>query len=113
DQSRLYKDMKRSFENMGFHLSKEGQKDLMKIKNDLNKLEQDSSLAINNSRGIILCTKDELAGMDDVFIKKLKKDKKTGKYIVSTDYPEFKPFAKNARNHKKRKELVDKDQKRG
>ncbi len=113
DQSRLYKDMKRSFENMGFHLSKEGQKNLMKIKNDLNKLEQDSSLAINNSRGTILCTKEELVGMDDVFIKKLEKDKKTGKYIVSTDYPEFKPFAKNARNHKKRKELIDKDQKRG
>ena len=28
DQSRLYKDMKRSFENMGFQLPKEGQKDL-------------------------------------------------------------------------------------
>ncbi len=105
--------MKRSFENMGFHLSKEGQKELKKIKNDLNKLEQDSSLAINNSRGTILCTLEELDGMDKSFIEKLPKDKKTGKYVVSTDYPDFKPFAKNATNHKKRKELIDKDSKRG
>lgn len=112
DQSRLYKDMKRSFENMGFQLPKEGQKDLNKIKNDLNKLEQDSSLEINNSRATILCTLKELDGMDNSFIEKLPKDKKTGKYIVSTDYPDFKPFAKNATNHKKRKELIDKDSKR-
>lgn len=113
DQSRLYIDMKKSFESMGFHLSKKEQKDLIKTKNDLSKLEQDSSLAINNSRFTILCSLKELDGMGKSFIDKLSKDKKTGKYIVSTDYPEFKPFAKNSKNHKKRKELIDKDSKRG
>lgn len=113
DQKRLYKDMKKSFKNMGFGLAKTRQEELKKLKKEINKLEQDASLEINNSRATILCTKTELAGMDAAFIGRLQKDKKTKKYVVSTDYPEFKPFIKQVANHQKRKELIDKYYRRG
>lgn len=113
DQTRLYKDLKRSFESMGFHLPSSKEKELVQIKKEITKLEQEASLAINNARDTILCTREELDGLDEAFINRLSKDKKTGKYIVSTDYPDFFPFRKNAKNQKKRKELIDKDFNRG
>jgi Zn-dependent oligopeptidase len=113
DHLRLYKDLKRSFENMGFHLSAAKEKELVKIKKEIGDIDQQAGLEINNDRRTILCTKAELEGLDEGFITKLPKDKKTGKYIVSTDYPEFKPFAKNAKNNIKRKELIDQDSLRG
>jgi Zn-dependent oligopeptidase len=113
DQRRLYKDLKRSFENMGFHLSDSKQKELVRIKKEISDIDQKAGLEINNDRRTILCTREELDGLDEGFINKLSKDKKTGKYIVSTDYPELKPFAKNAKNNKKRKELIDEDSLRG
>lgn len=113
DQMRLYKDLKRSFENMGFHLSDSKQKELVRIKKEISDIDQKAGLEINNDRRTVLCTREELDGLDEGFINKLSKDKKTGKYIVSTDYPELKPFAKNAKNNKKRKELIDEDSLRG
>lgn len=113
DQARLYKDSKRSFENMGFHLPKDVQKELNKIKKEMSKLQHEAEIEINNGRLTILCTQEELEGMDQTFIEKLSIDKKTNKYIVSTDYPEYKPFMKSAESSKKRKELADQDSRRG
>jgi Zn-dependent oligopeptidase len=91
DQTRLYKDLKRSFESMGFHLPSSKEKELVQIKKEITKLEQEASLAINNARDTILCTREELDGLDEAFINRLSKDKKTGKIVVKINPIWYRP----------------------
>ena len=56
--------------------------------------------------------REELAGLPDSFINGLKRSD-GGKYRVSLDYPEFHPFMSNCESEPLRRELFEKDQRKG
>ena len=109
----LYKWTKIRFENQGFHLPEKAQTELKNIKKRLSDLGMNFSKNIAEDEDFILCTKEELSGLPESFILNLKIDKKTKKYIVTTAYPELRPFLKFADNEKKRQELADKSSQKG
>lgn len=106
-EKQLYKDQKSFYEKAGFNLSEEKQKELKNIIKEKIKLSSRFTSNINNFRKNILCTLEELEGLSSEYINSLKKDKKTGKYIVDTSYPVYRPFMSFAKSDKKRKELAD------
>ncbi len=112
-ETRLYDYLKLGFENQGFHLSEQKQKQLREIKKKLATLGIKFSKNIDSYHDQILCTKEELSGLPENYISNLKKDKKTNKYIVTIAYSEIRPFLEFADNDAKRKELADKMSQRG
>ncbi len=110
---RLWKDMKTSFEDQGFHLPKAKQEELKSIKKRLSILGISFSKNIEEYHDQILCSLDDLKGLPDSYIANLKTDKKTKKYIVTLAYPESGPFMKFAESDSKRQELADKISQKG
>lgn len=53
----------------------------------------------------ILCDRDDLDGLPDVFIDSLDVDEDSGKYKVTIDYPNLFPFLENARRRDLREQL--------
>ncbi len=112
-EKRLYDHMKKEFARSGFDLPEKEQEKLKKLQKDLAVWSQDFSANIDNYKAQILCTEKELEGLSQNFISNLSKDKKTGKYIVTIAYPEYKPFMQKSESDKKRKELADKNAAKG
>ncbi|MFC1721230.1 M3 family metallopeptidase [Patescibacteria group bacterium] len=110
---KLLKDMIRGYKRMGFDLPKEKQRDLKKTLKRSNKLASDFDKNINEYKDHILVTKDELDGLSEQYIDGLSKDKKSGKYKVTLEYPDMVPFMKNAKNAEKRRELADRNLQNG
>lgn len=111
-EAKLFFEMRREFERMGFGLPKEKREELKtNIKNRI-ELETTFSRNINEYRDAITATLEELDGMDERFIEGLKKNDE-GKYLVGLDYPELVPFLGGAKNAAKRKELLDKNLHKG
>jgi thimet oligopeptidase len=113
EEKELYKDTKIWFENKGFHLEEKERKELVSLSKKASKLSSEFSKNISDYEDHILCTKDDLKGLPENYISNLSKDKKSGKYIVSLDYPELQPFMRFADSDKKRKELSVKASQRG
>ncbi len=59
---------------------------------------------LRDDQRTVVMTQQELDGMPDTWIKKLKKDK-NGNYLVTTNYPHYVPFMENAKNEIARKRL--------
>lgn len=109
----LYKDTKIWFEKKGFHLDDKKKKELILLLKRESTLGSEFSKRIDDHEDHILCTREELDGLPANYIANLKKDKKTGLYMVSLDYPELRPFLTFAKSDKKRKELAVKNGKKG
>ena len=112
DSRKLLNDILRGYKRIGFELPKKKREKLKNIHKRLAKLSNDFEKNINEYKDCILVSKKELDGLPERYIDGLKKDK-SGKYKVSLDYPEFAPFMANAENAKKRKELMDKNLRKG
>ena len=110
---KLLKDMLRGYKRMGFDLSKDKQKELKKILKQKNKISTSFDRNLNEWKDYILATKDELEGLPERYIEGLEKDKKSGKYKVTLEYPDMLPFMANAKSANKRKELMDKSLQKG
>lgn len=104
--AKLLKDMIRDYRRMGFDLSLAKQHQLKQIIKEIQKKETDFGININDYQGQIEVTLQELTGMSDNFIDRLKRTK-NGKYIVSVSRVDFIPFVENAQNALKRKALTD------
>src|SRR3989338_2488534 len=113
EEKKLLDDAIKVYRRMGFGLSPKKQKRLKEIFKRLSNLSNDFSNNINEYHDFILVNKDELKGLPERFIGGLAKDKKTGKYKVTLEYPDVGPFMAHADNEKKRKELADKNLQKG
>lgn len=112
DQVKLLADTLRDYRRMGFELSRQKRKELKKLTQKIFSLGQNFTKNINEYRDFITVSREELKGLPENYVSRLKKNKRGG-YIVSLDYPELHPFLENAQSAEKRKELALKSLKRG
>lgn len=110
---KLLEDTMREYRRMGFDLPEKEQKKLKVLLKKSSKLGEQFRKNINDYNDYILCTLDELSGLSQRVIDSLLKDEKTGKYIVTLQYPHVRPFMMFVHNRKKREELANKDLKKG
>ncbi len=109
---KLLEEAIRDYKKMGFDLPENKQKELKKLLREVSKLSFVFRKNISDYADYILCTKEELDGLSERFISTLPKDK-NGKYIVTLQYPHILPFMSEATNRNKRKELSEKNLKKG
>lgn len=111
-EAKVLDDMMKGFKKSGLHLPDDKLAELrelnqresaLAIKFDLNVREWNDPLAL---------TKEQLAGLEDNFISRLKKTE-DGKYLVTLDYPDYGPFMINAEDDNARKALATKFAMRG
>lgn len=108
----LFEDTMRGYRRMGFGLPKKKQEILKKNLKELSRLSITFRKNINDYKDYITLTADEAIGLSNRFLSSLKKDSK-GRYLVSLEYPEIGPFLENSPNDLKRKEIVDKNARKG
>lgn len=108
----LVDDMVRGYRRMGFDLSLSVRNKLKKNKTILSKLKREFHKNINDYKDHITLTAKEAEGLSGIYLSGLKKDKK-GNFLVSLEYPDLIPFLENSPNDKKRKELTDKNSRKG
>jgi thimet oligopeptidase len=113
DDIKLLTETIREYKRMGFDLPLPTQKKLKTLLKRSSKLGEQFRKNINDYNDYILCTKEELAGVSERTIDSFPKDEKSGKYIVSLQYPHFGPFMSYAHNREKREELANKNLKKG
>ncbi len=108
----LFDDTMRGYRRMGFGLPKKKQDVLKKNLKELSRLSITFRKNINDYKDNITLTADEAIGLSERFLSGLKKDNK-GRYLVSLEYPEIGPFLENSPHDLKRKEIVDKNARKG
>ncbi|QQR65192.1 Zn-dependent oligopeptidase [Candidatus Kaiserbacteria bacterium] len=108
----LFDDTMRGYRRMGFGLPKRKQEVLKKNLKELSRLSITFRKNINDYKDYITLTADEAIGLSNRFLSSLKKDSR-GRYLVSLEYPEIGPFLENSPNDLKRKEIVDKNARKG
>jgi thimet oligopeptidase len=108
----LFDDTMRSYRRMGFGLPKAKQAILKKNLKELSRLSITFRKNINDYKDCITLTAQEAVGLSDRFLSGLKKDK-LGRYLVTLEYPDIGPFLENSPNDVKRKEIVDKNARKG
>lgn len=112
EKKKLFKDMMRSYKRMGFDLPKGKRQILKRNLKKLSKLGIAFQKNINDYKDQIALTKEETKGLSEHFLSGLKKDK-AGRYLVTLEYPDIGPFMENSPADKKRKELADKNARKG
>lgn len=110
---KLLEETLREYRRMGFDLPTQTQKKLKLLLKKSSKLGERFRTNINNYSDYILCTKEELDGLSDRTIETFPRDEKSGKYIVSLQYPHLFPFMAFATNRTKRMELANKNLQKG
>jgi thimet oligopeptidase len=108
---KLLDDMRRDFRRMGLELPRAKQELLKRKIKELQKLESEFSENLNNHQDSILVLREELSGLPDRFVAGLRK--RGSRYVISLDYPEYFPFMQLADNAERRKELSEKQGKKG
>jgi thimet oligopeptidase len=112
DAKKLLKDTMRGYKRMGFDLPKEKRNLLKKNLKELSRLAISFRKNINDYKDSITLTKKEAYGLPERYLEGLSKDK-NGNFIVTLEYPDIGPFLENSPNDKKRKEITDKNLKKG
>lgn len=109
---KLLEETIREYRRMGFDLPTASQKRLKVLLKKVSGLSISFRKNINDYQDYILCTLEELEGMSERYISTLPKHT-DGRYIVSLQYPHINPFMAEAVSEKKRKELAEKNLKKG
>ncbi len=110
---KLLEETIREYKRMGFDLPAPAQKRLKVLLKKSSKLGEQFRKNINDYSDYILCTKEELDGVSSRVIDSLPKDEKSGKYMVTLQYPHVGPFMAFAHNRAKREELANKNLQKG
>ncbi len=98
EKARLLHDVLRDFHRNGLDLPPEGQTRLRALNKEITELGQHFSTNIAESTGHLSVTPKQLAGLPADFIAK--HPVKDGKVDITTDYPDFYPFATYAKDRK-------------
>ncbi len=112
EDKKLFQDMFLEYKRMGFNLSREKQKQVKALEQELAKLSNEFRHNINKHDDNMLVTEKETSGLPERYKQGLKQDKQ-GRYIVTLAYPDYHPFMELAENEAKRKELAEKFLQRG
>ncbi len=102
-EKKLLKETLLGFELNGLKLNDKKLAQVKKLKTELTALETQFQANLNNDTSTVAFSKEELSGVSDDFLNRLKKDDQ-GNYIVttkSTDYVELIDNAKNSETRKK------------
>ena len=100
---KILKETLDAYRRLGFELPKDKRAKVQKLFKDLQTTTQMFDRNINEWRGSILVSKEELDGTPLSYQESL--EVKDGKYVVTTDYPSMNPFLTFSKSEKKRKEL--------
>lgn len=105
----------RDYRRNGFDLPAEQRARVRELFDRLVELDVEFRKAIDEWDDGIVVRRDDLAGLPDAFIENLTKVEEAGetKYRVSLDYPEIQPFMANAVSSELRRQLFEKDQRKG
>jgi thimet oligopeptidase len=93
-----------AFKKNGLYGDEKTRKKVKKLLKDLVELEVEFSKNIRETRDYIEVDEKSLDGLDENYKKRLKKNE-NGKYIISTDYPDYIPFMDNSKDDNARKVL--------
>lgn len=92
------------FKQNGLYGDKKTRGRIKKLLKELVDMEIMFSKNLRDSRDFIELDESRLTGLDENFIKRLQRNE-DGKYIISTDYPDYMPFMDNSEDDQARKEL--------
>jgi Zn-dependent oligopeptidase len=109
ERRRLLEHWMRDFRRAGHELNDTQRMELEQLRERLVELEVAFARNINESGDWIEVSRDELQGLSDEYVARLKPGDAEGTYRVSLDYPEIVPFMSQARNRGRRAELLRKD----
>ena len=93
-----------AFKKNGLYGDEKTRKKVKKFLKDLVELEVEFAKNIRETRDYIEVDEKSLDGLDKNYKKRLKKNE-NGKYIISTDYPDYIPFMDNSKDDNARKAL--------
>lgn len=99
----------RDFRRAGQELSTDRRRTLEELRSRLVELEVAFQRNVNEYEDAIEVTREQLAGLPDEYVERLKPGSAAGTYRVSLDYPESVPFMEQARDRNLRRELMYKN----
>lgn len=108
----LFEDTMLAYKRMGFGLALEQRQQLKDNLKEISELATGFEKAIAEHQDHIVVRRDELHGLPEAYIDGLKRDE-DGNYIVSLAYPDFIPFRERCDSAPRRKEIMDKFNRRG
>jgi thimet oligopeptidase len=108
----LFEENLKAFKRMGFGLTKGAREKLKKNRQKLSRLALSFENNLNKYQDSIILKKEDAFGIPDNILNRFSKDK-NGDYVVTLDYPDIGPFLEYSPNDFKRKELSDKNNKKG
>lgn len=110
-EKKLFQDMLRSFRRRGFDLPEKKRERLKANLKKLSKLGNAFSRNLNEYRDAIEVGPEELGGLSAEYVARLPRN--NGKYVVTLEYPSYIPFMENAESDERRKELSEKNWRKG
>ena len=115
ENARLLEHELRDYRRNGFDLPAEERAKVREIFDRLVEIDVKFRTAIDEWDDGIVVSRDDLAGLPDAYIENLTKVEEAGetRYRVSLDYPELHPFMANAASTELRRQLFEKDQRKG
>jgi thimet oligopeptidase len=105
ERARLLEHWLRDFRRAGQELEPEQRAELERLRNRLVEIEIAFQRNVNEYEDWIEVTRDQLAGLPDDFVERLRAGETPGTYRVSLDYPELNPFLEQARDRSLRETL--------
>ncbi len=109
EDARLLEHWLRDFRRAGHDLPDDDRAELERLKNRLVEIKVAFQRNINDYRDGLDLTREQLAGLPDSYVERLKPGSAPGTFRVSLDYPEIGPFMEQAHDRALRRELFVKD----
>ena len=109
EDARLLAHWLRDFRRAGHELADDDRAELERLRTRLVEVQVAFQRNLNDFRDGIDVTREQLAGMSDAYVERLKPGSAPGTYRVSLDYPEIGPFMQQAHDRGLRHELFMKD----
>lgn len=111
EDARLLRDLMDQQRRQGAHLSPEQRARMRELIDELSELRSAFQGTLADWSDGIVVAGGELDGLPEAFVSSL--ERVGDGYRVSLDYPELRPFLAHARSRERRRELLEKDQRKG
>jgi thimet oligopeptidase len=105
ERRRLLEHWLRDFRRAGHDLSEADRAEVQRLRERIVELEVAFQRNVDEYQDGLELTRDELAGLDDAYIERLRPGSREGTYLVSMDYPEVYPFLDQAQRRDLREQL--------
>jgi thimet oligopeptidase len=109
EDARLLEHWLRDFRRAGHELAEADRAELERLNNRLVEVKVAFQRNINDYQDGIDVTREQLAGLPDSYVERLRPGSEPGTYRVSLDYPEIGPFLEQAHDRDLRRQLFLKD----